>query len=238
MLPFRDNVPRRSTPLVTWLLILANTLVFWLELRMPSEELASMFGEFGIVPRLALDREDGLLGFQLSAWWPFVTSLFLHAGLLHLFGNMWTLWIFGDNVEDRMGSGRFLFFYLFCGLVAGFSHTLTNPSSVTPAIGASGAIAGVLGAYFLLFPRARLTVMVPIVIYPLFFEIPAFFYLLWWFLAQVLSGTTSLGVEEHSGGVAWWAHIGGFVAGALTFPFFLKPRRATHGWPQRRRGLL
>jgi membrane associated rhomboid family serine protease len=237
MLPFRDNVPRRSAPLVTWLLILVNALVFWLELSLPADELASVLGEFGIVPRVVLDREEGVLGFQPAAWWPFVTSQFLHGGLLHLFGNMWTLWIFGDNVEDRMGHGRFLVFYLFCGLVAGFTHTLTNPSSDMPAIGASGAIAGTLGAYFLLFPRARLTVMVPIVIYPVFFEIPAFFYLLWWFLTQVLSGTTPLGVEEHSGGVAWWAHVGGFVAGALTFPFFLKPRE-TRGWPQRRRSLL
>ncbi len=238
MLPIRDNLPRRSLPLVTWLLVLVNTAVFVLELRTPEAEQARMLEAFGIVPRRVLDRESGMLALEPAAWWPFLTSLFVHGGLLHLFGNMWTLLIFGDNVEDRMGSGRFLAFYLFCGLVAGFTHTLTNQASEVPAVGASGAIAGTLGAYFLLFPRARLTMFFPLLFYPVFFELPAFFYLLWWFLTQLLSGTSSLGVEGASGGVAWWAHVGGFLGGALLFPLFLRPKRRTQGWPARRRGLL
>ena len=239
MFPVRDNVPRRSLPLVTWGLILANAAVFYLELGWSSDgELASMLDEFGIVPKRALNKSEGVLAFEPSAWWPFLTSMFLHGGFLHLIGNMWSLWIFGDNVEDRMGSARFLAFYIFCGVIAGFTHSLTNPTSVVPAIGASGAIAGAFGAYFLLFPRARITFVLPILIYPVFFEIPAFFYLLWWFVTQITSGTTALGIADPSGGVAWWAHIGGFIAGALLFPFFLKPKKRSGGWPERRRGMF
>jgi len=164
--------------------------------------------------------------------------MFLHGGWLHILGNMWTLMIFGRGVEGRMGPGRFLAFYLFCGIVAGFAHVLSSAGSNVPTLGASGAIAGVLGAYFLLFPRARLLVVIPIFIYPLFFELPAIFFLLWWFAVQILSGTSALHLASAGGGVAWWAHVGGFLAGALFFPIFLKPRRNSQGWPKRRRGLF
>ena len=234
MIPIRDTLPRRSLPLVTWLLILANAVVFYFEVTVSEARLASMIDSYGVVPRRVLDRETGVLAFSPGAWLPFLTSMFLHGGLLHLIGNVWTLWIFGDNVEDRMGSGRFLLFYVLCGIVAGFVHTLTNAGSEIPAIGASGAIAGAMGAYFLMFPNARIVAVFPVFIYPVFFEIPAFFYLLWWIASQVLSGTSELGMAEASGGVAFWAHVGGFAAGALLFPFFLKPKRRSGGWPGRR----
>ena len=151
--------------------------------------------------------------------------MFLHGGWAHIIGNMWTLWIFGDNVEDRMGPFRFTVFYLLCGLVAGVVHYFTNADSDVPTVGASGAIAGVLGAYFVLFPRSQIVVMVPIFFYPLFFEVPAVTYLLFWALSQVFSGTLALAGPVEVGGVAWWAHVGGFSAGLLLHPLFIRPRR-------------
>jgi membrane associated rhomboid family serine protease len=148
--------------------------------------------------------------------------MFLHSGWLHIIGNMWTLWIFGDNVEDRMGPIRFLFFYLLCGIAAGIVHSLTNPDSMMPAVGASGAIAGVLGAYFFLFPYARIVVLIPVFIFPFFFEMPAVLYLGFWILTQVFSGTLALATPEQVGGVAWWAHVGGFIAGIILHFFFVK----------------
>jgi membrane associated rhomboid family serine protease len=165
------------------------------------------------------------MGLTPGAYWPFLTSMFLHGSGLHLLGNMWTLWIFGDNVEDRMGPGRFVVFYLSCGLIAGIVHVMTNPDSTLPTIGASGAIAGVMGAYFLLFPRAGIVVMFPLLFIPLFFELPAMTYLAWWALSQVLSGTLSLAAAESIGGIAWWAHVGGFIAGIFLQFFFVKRGR-------------
>jgi membrane associated rhomboid family serine protease len=158
--------------------------------------------------------------------------MFLHGGWLHIVGNMWTLWIFGDNVEDRMGHGRFAIFYLLCGLAAGIVHCLTNLDSTLPTVGASGAIAGVMGAYFYLFPYARVIVMVPLFIFPFFFELPAATFLAFWALAQVFSGTLSLGYPGNVGGVAWWAHVGGFMAGMLLQFFFVRNARA-HRFPSR-----
>src|SRR3989442_12545919 len=135
---------------------------------------------------------------------------------------MWTLWIFGDNVEDRMGPVRFLFFYLFCGFIAGLVHWLTNLDSVVPTVGASGAIAGVLGAYLFLFPFARVVVLVPIFIFPFFFELPAVTYLLFWVLAQIFTGSLALATGADVGGIAWWAHVGGFVVGIVLQFFFVR----------------
>ena len=142
--------------------------------------------------------------------------MFLHGGWMHLVANMWTLWIFGDNVEDVMGPLRFLLFYVLCGLCALLMHVATNPESTVPVVGASGAIAGVMGAYFFLYPHARVLILVPLFIISFFFEIPAVFYLLLWFVTQVFSGLADGG----GAGVAWWAHIGGFVAGMLLLRFF------------------
>jgi membrane associated rhomboid family serine protease len=161
----------------------------------------------------------------------------LHGGWLHLIGNMWVLYLFGDNVEDRMGPARYLAFYLLCGLAASLTHYAINPGSTVPTIGASGAISGVLGAYLLLFPTARVITLVPVFIIPFFFEIPAVVYLGFWFVMQLFSGTLSLAGTESSEGVAWWAHVGGFVTGMALLPVFKKSRKqyrhyyADEYWP-------
>ena len=151
--------------------------------------------------------------------------MFLHGGWLHIISNMWTLYIFGDNVEDRMGTMRYLIFYFICGLAAGLVHVFTNLNSTIPTVGASGAIAGVLGAYFLLYPNARVITLIPIFFFPLFVELPAITYLGIWILTQIFSGVLSLGLPEDVGGVAFWAHVGGFIAGVMLHWLFVKSRR-------------
>jgi membrane associated rhomboid family serine protease len=197
-------------------------LVFVYELALPPAALERLVYLFGIVPaRYTHSEWARWVGLPTDDYCPFLTSMFLHGGTAHLIANMWTLWIFGDNVEDRMGSTRFLIFYLTTGVVAGLVHWLTNPHSTIPTVGASGAIAGVLGAYFVLFPRSRIITFIPILFWPFFIEIPAVTYLFIWFFSQLLSGTlVGLGPDD-VGGIAWWAHVGGFAAGALLHPFFL-----------------
>ncbi len=225
MIPLRDENPSRNPPYVVWALIVANALVFLLELSLPPDSLQEFFVLFGIVPaRFTHPEWARALGIPVDDWWPFLTSLFIHGGWFHIIGNMWFLWIFGDNVEDRMGHGRFLVFYILCGVIAGFAHMVTNPTSTIPAFGASGAISGVLGAYLLFFPHARVLVLFPIIIWPLLFVLPASIFLGLWFFIQFFSGTFSLLAPSEGGGVAWWAHIGGFVAGLSLAPYFL-PRR-------------
>jgi len=225
LIPLRDENPSRNPPYVVWALIAANALVFLLELSLPPDSLQEFFVLFGIVPaRFTHPEWARALGFPVDDWWPFLTSLFIHGGWFHIIGNMWFLWIFGDNVEDRMGHGRFLLFYILCGVIAGFAHLVTNPTSTIPAFGASGAISGVLGAYLLFFPRARVLVLFPIIIWPFLFVLPASIFLGLWFFIQFFSGTFSLLAPSEGGGVAWWAHIGGFVAGLSLAPYFL-PRR-------------
>lgn len=224
MFPVRDTIPSQHVPVATWLIIAVNVGVFFLELANPGPVVEQMTYLFGIVPARYTDPEWAQwVGFP-SSYWPFITSMFLHGGWLHVIGNMWALWIFGDNVEDRMGPLRFLLFYTTSGVMAGLVHLLTNVGSTVPAIGASGAIAGVMAAYFLLFPRARIVAMFPVVFWPLFFEVPAFLYLGFWFFVQLFSGATALVSPERASGIAWWAHIGGFATGALTFRAFLRPR--------------
>ena len=223
MFPIRDTIPHRNTPIMTWLLILMNSFMFLIELAMPEYQLDHLFYTFGIVPaRFTHPNFAVLLGVPIDSYWPFLTSVFLHAGWLHIIGNMWALWIFGDNVEDRMGPVRFLIFYLLCGSVAGVVHSMTNPDSMIPSVGASGAIAGVMGAYFFLFPYARVVVMVPVFIFPFFFELPAVTYLAFWVLLQLFTGTLALGRPGEVGGVAWWAHVGGFTCGILLQFLFVK----------------
>jgi membrane associated rhomboid family serine protease len=229
MIPIQDTVPSRSAPLVTWGLILLNGLVFLQELALPPERLEQLVALLGMVP--------ARLGHDPEAWWTLLTCMFLHGGWMHFVGNMWTLYLFGDNVEDRMGSARFLVFYLLCGLAAGLTHVLTDPNSSITTIGASGAIAGVLGAYFLLFPTARVITLVPVFFWPFIVEVPAVFYLGVWFVSQLFSGMLALIGPEYYEGVAWWAHVGGFVAGLALLPVFKKPRRqyrrsyADEYWP-------
>jgi membrane associated rhomboid family serine protease len=157
------------------------------------------------------------------------SSMFLHGGWMHLIGNMWTLWIFGDNVEDRLGRGRFLLYYLVCGLVAAYVHYLTGPRSGIPVVGASGAIAGVMGGYFVLFPRARIVTLLPIFIFIQIVTLPAVVFLAFWFFAQLLNGMVAT-AASFGGGVAWWAHVGGFLAGAVMILPLRRPQPRYSSW--------
>jgi membrane associated rhomboid family serine protease len=223
MFPIRDTIPSRRLPVVTWLVVVLNALAFAYELSLPHPVLERLLHERGLVPlRLAHALGDPAdvvgLGAPLAT---LVTSTFLHGGWLHVIFNLWTLLIFGDNVEDRMGRMRFLVFYLLCGALAGAAHVAFNAGSEIP----SGAIAGVMGAYLVLFPGARVVTLVPILFYPVFVELPAFVFLLLWFLGQVLSGTLAVVAPEEAGGIAFLAHVGGFVAGVLLHWVFVRPAR-------------
>jgi membrane associated rhomboid family serine protease len=226
MLPIRDTIPAKNTPLGTWSLILVNCVVFLLQLMMPEPVLQAFFYYFGLVPARYSHPEFAVwLGLPLDDYWPFLTHMFIHGGWLHIIGNMWTLYIFGDNVEDRMGTARFLLFYFICGLAAALTHYFTSINSTIPTVGASGAVAGVLGAYFLLFPNARVITLIPLFFLPIFVEIPAVIYLGFWALSQIFSGVLMLGLPEDVGGVAFWAHVGGFIAGAMLHWLFLRGKK-------------
>ena len=202
MFPLSDVIPSRTTPVVTVSLIALNALVFLFELTLSDRELQLFALSYGVVPA--------------DFTWPsIVTSMFMHGGWLHFLGNMLYLWIFGDNVEDRLGHLRYLLFYLFCGAAAALGQTAIEPYSAVPMIGASGAIAGVMGAYFVLFPHSRVLTAVFIFIFFDVVEIPAIFFLGIWFLMQFFSGVGSLGADAAHGGVAFWAHIAGFFVGGV-----------------------
>ncbi len=222
MIPIQDSVPRRCPPVMTWTIITVNTVIFLFETQLPQPVLKQLFYVFGLVPaRYTQMAWDTGLAAGLAGLWPFLTCMFLHGGWIHVLGNMWTLWIFGDNVEDEMGPFRFLIFYLLSGIAASSIQVVTNPLSTIPTIGASGAIAGVMGAYYLLFPRARIILMVPLFFIPFFFEVPAVFYLAIWFLEQFFSGTLALTRAPFESNIAWWAHVGGFTFGMLTHRLML-----------------
>ncbi len=223
MFPIRDTIQSRTTPVVMWALIAANVGLFLFEFILPRTHLEQVVYLYGLVPRrFTHPRWAAYVGFPKNTYWPFLTSMFLHGGWVHLISNMWMLWIFGDNVEDRMGHVRFLLFYLLCGAISAIFHLLSQPGSAVPTIGASGAIAGVLGAYLLLFPRARIVTLVPIFFFPVIIHIHAFFFLIFWFFTQFYSGTLSLLARSQGGGIAWWAHIGGFLAGMYLCKYFVK----------------
>lgn len=222
MFPWADTVARRYPPVVVWSVIGISALAFLYQVGLPPRVLDRFLFDFALVP----SRFFGQLSFvATSDWTPFLTNIFLHVGWLHLILNMWTLRIFGPAVEDRLGPVRVAQFYLFCGVAAGLAHALANPDSVVPALGASGGIAGVIGCYARMFPAARLVVIVPILFIPLFFEVSALAFAMIWFAMQVIPGLMSLG-DVASGGIAWWAHIGGFVAGWLGTPLLRKPAGA------------
>ncbi|MBN1423528.1 rhomboid family intramembrane serine protease [Candidatus Fermentibacteria bacterium] len=230
MIPLRDTVTSRHPPIATWTIILLNTLVFMVQLTLPPEGVRQLFYLFGMVPaRFTHPAWAEQIGIPVDTYWPFLTSMFLHGGLGHILMNMWALWIFGDNVEDRMGPIRFTVFYLVTGLVAGIVHCRLNPTSTLPTVGASGAIAGVMGAYLVLYPRARVITIIPLFFWFGAYQIPAVVYLGFWFLLQLISGAASLAQGAATGGVAWWAHLGGFAAGAVLHRLFLsqgrRPRR-------------
>ncbi len=226
MIPLRDTIPSRYPPIATWTIIILNTLVFMFQLTLPPEGLRHLFYLFGIVPaRFAYPEWAARVGIPVGSYWPFLTSMFLHGGFGHLLMNMWGLWIFGDNVEDRMGPVRFVLFYLLTGLIAGFVHCRLNAGSTLPTVGASGAIAGVMGAYLILFPRSTVITIIPLFFWFGAYQVPAVLYLGLWFFLQLISGTASLAGGAAAGGVAWWAHLGGFVAGVVLHPLFLNPSR-------------
>ncbi len=226
MLPIRDTIHSDSFPIVNYTIIGLNTAVFLFQVNMPDRLLERLILTFGMVPaRLPLFEPWRFL-FNPLASISLFTHMFLHGGWVHFLSNMWILFIFGDNVEDRLGSFRYLVFYIFGGLAAAFTQAFVDPTSQVPAIGASGAIAAVMGAYFLLFPNAKVITLIPLFFIPYFIEISAFFFLGIWFITQFFSGVASLlsPAQMSMGGIAWFAHIGGFVFGLLTIKIFA-PRR-------------
>jgi membrane associated rhomboid family serine protease len=191
-----------------------------------SQQAEIMIFNFGLVPdKVRLAEVDNLYEFRINVIRPFFTNMFLHGGWLHLISNMWILFIFGDNVEDRMGKMRFFLFYIICGILASFTHFILHRDSPVPAIGASGAISGIMAAYMFMFPKSTIISLVPIFIIPLFLPIPALIYIGIWFLGQLLSGTSSLMLSDSATGIAFWAHIGGFVGGMLLYRFFDSVKR-------------
>lgn len=225
MIPLRSSERTYSPATVTLLLILVNVLVFLFELTLPNEasydnpdglSLNRFILTYGIVP-------DRFHVFSL------ITSMFIHGGFFHVAGNMWFLWIFGKGIEDLLGHLRFLMFYLACGIIAGLAHILLNPYSPVPTVGASGAIAGVMGAYLIKFPHARIVTLIPLLIFITTLDLPAAFLLLYWFAIQFFSGVGSVGYSQVSkGDVAWFAHVGGFLAGMLLV--MLIPNRQRYRW--------
>ena len=218
MIPLRDVIPSRTTPGVTITLIVFNVAVYLFQLTLSARSQDAFIYAFGVVP----------------AYFSIInvfTSMFVHGGLAHLGGNMLFLWIFGDNVEDRLGHGRFIAFYSMCGVAAALAQTALNPDSNVPMVGASGAIAGVMGAYLVLYPRSRVLMLFP---FPVFlFELPALVFLGVWFFVQFLNGVNQLPVFEKdviSGGVAFWAHVAGFVAGLILVVFMKRPERTRVEW--------
>ncbi len=230
MFPYHDENPTLATPVATIGIIAANIVVWILVQGMGSEPaLARSVCELGLVPGDFLGRLPAGYAVPMGrgvacilsgdrAWYTPVTSMFLHGGWLHLIGNMWFLWLFGNNVEDSMGRFRYVAFYLLCGLAAAFMQLFLNPSSGLPMVGASGAISGVMGAYVLLYPRVRVHVLLVLVIFITRIQLPAWVMLGYWFLLQLLGGTASLAGQQ--GGVAFWAHVGGFAAGAALVTLF------------------
>jgi len=231
MFPYRDDNPTLATPLVTLLLIGVN-VVFWVVVQGMGAEpnLSRSVCELGLIPGEFLGRLPEGYSIPMSrtmacvmegdpSWYTPLTSMFLHGGWFHLIGNMWFLWVFGNNVEDSMGRIRYFFFYLLCGLAAAASQTLVNPASAVPMVGASGAISGVMGAYVVLYPRVRVHMLVILGIFITRIVVPAYLMLGYWFLLQLIGG----GLATGEGGVAFWAHAGGFVAGAALISMFRDP---------------
>jgi membrane associated rhomboid family serine protease len=218
MIPIRDSNPSYTFPIVVVSLILTNVLVYLYEMGMPQDQMEPFFRTYGLVARefaFAAGLKDRVV--------PVVTSMFLHGGFLHLLGNMWFLWVFGDNVEDRIGHGRFLLLYFVSGVCAALLQVAINPYDATPIVGASGAIAGVLGAYLVMFPHASVLTIVPVFIFLTFVNIPASTFLILWFAMQFLYGMGSFMAK--AGSIAWWAHVGGFATGVVLAFLIPKKRR-------------
>ncbi len=213
MIPLRDSTPGKTFPLVTVALIVFNLYIFVYELSL-GPNLNQFINTFGLVP-----AHVGFASGGVYAYLPFVTSMFLHGSWMHVIGNMWVLWLFGDNVEDQMGKVRFLLFYVLSGLIAALAHYYMNSGSAVAVVGASGAVAGVMGAYFIMFRQAKVLTFIP----PFFLiNIPAWVFLGFWALSQLWSGLAGLSSPGRDGQIAFWAHVGGFAAGMIIYRFFLK----------------
>jgi membrane associated rhomboid family serine protease len=217
MIPLRDTIQSRNYPVVNVTIIVINVLLYLFQTAQ-GHNLTKFIFTYGLVPARYSVPAIAAHFTLFEQVFSFFSFMFLHGGFWHLLGNMWSLYIFGDNVEDRLGPGRYLLFYLLCGFASGLTHLFANTHSQVPTIGASGAIAGVMGSYFLLYPGSRILTFIPIFFIPYFIEIPAFVFLGLWFLFQFLSAT---GAPAQGGGIAWWAHIGGFVFGIILLKTFL-----------------
>lgn len=230
MIPIRDDQPRFSTPYVTYFLIGLNLLIFFFEASLAPQSFKALLFQLGMIPaHVTAVLSGGSHAGLTAAFLPALTSMFLHGSWIHVIGNMWFLWIFGDNIEDYLGHFKYLLFYLLSGLAAAFAQVVLNPHSRVPTVGASGAIAGVLGAFFLLYPRAKVLIWFPIFF---LFYLPAWVTLGYWFVMQFVSGaaTSIANYSETSGGVAFWAHVGGFLAGIILIKIFPeRPRRYRYG---------
>jgi membrane associated rhomboid family serine protease len=218
MIPLRDRNPTRSFPLITILLIISNIAVFIYEISLPETKLKDFIFVYGAVPEEIVNMKDFPPKNPIPIPLTLFTCMFLHGGILHLLGNMLYLWIFGNNVEDALGKIKFILFYILCGISASLTHIIMNPSSDVPMIGASGAISGVLGAYMILYPFARVDTLIPFFFFWRIVPIPAFFFILIWFLMQIA------GASQMSGNIAWFAHIGGF-AGGMVLLFIIGKKR-------------
>jgi hypothetical protein len=228
MLPLRDDIPSSRFPAVTLGIIVVNALVFLRELKLGSH-LEDMLVTFAVIPARYTNADIASHFTIAQQIFSFFSSMFLHGGWIHLLGNMWTLWIFGDNVEDRLGRARYIALYLAGGIAAALLHIFTNPGSLVPTIGASGAIAAVMGAYFRFYPHARVEAVIP----PFFFGptlvLPAVLFLGWWFLLQFFNGAVSLGARGQGfSGIAWWAHVGGFLFGFVICLFARRESRRAY----------
>lgn len=210
MIPIQDRTLRGGIPFVNILLILANLLVFYVEWQAPGEQLERLIFTYGFVPQRFFEN----VGLSADVL-PLFSSMYLHGGWFHLLSNMLSLWIFGDNVEDRIGHINYFLFYTVAGVVATMTQGIVEPTSTIPIVGASGAIAGVMGAYLLFFPRASIVVVIPIFIFFTVREIPALLFIVFWFVLQLFNGVMALNPMAAQAGIAWWAHIGGFVIGFL-----------------------
>lgn len=228
MLPLKDNTPSKHFPIVNWIIIITNLAVFIFQLSLNDTQLSAFFYKYGMVPgTINSEISNATDGFRLGLLTPFLTNMFIHGGFLHFISNMWMLYIFGDNVEDKMGSFRYLFFYLITGILASLTHFILYINSPVPTIGASGAISGVMAAYMFLFPRNKILTFIPIfIIIPLLVPIPAFIFIGIWFLGQLFSGTMHL-FHGTATEIAFWAHIGGFISGLIFYKFFLRKQKWT-----------
>ncbi|MBW4480906.1 MAG: rhomboid family intramembrane serine protease [Tildeniella torsiva UHER 1998/13D] len=219
MVPLRDDNPTSITPVVTYGLIGINIAVFVFQLGLSQESIDGFFDAWALVPAQLTESFQGALQAPAYEWITLLSSQFLHGGFFHVGGNLLYLWVFGNNIEDRLGHVKFLIFYLGCGALAGLTQWVFDPSSAVPTIGASGAIAGVMGAYILRFPRARIVTLIPLIIFFTTIRIPAVFFLGFWFVQQALFSIASLSSDVGAGGgVAYWAHSGGFVFGLILGP--------------------